>query len=733
MLNQIKPFSAAVSAIALVAGLSACGGGGDDAAPAAPPLAPVLTGVFTDAPVGGLDYTSTPSGLTGTTDAAGQFEFREGDTIVFSVGSLDFPSVAAAETVTPREIAAQIVAAESSAAVEDVSTNLFVFFQTLDTDEDPNTITFPDLAGVAFTEPGFTAAPATFQEEMATSVAEIEQAVPGLELEVVSAEQALQHAVEQSKLLLQGTWRLHSTRQGGAPVDLAITFFANGTYLMGGLENDPNCEEAGSDPAGNGAEYNIYEWDPLTGEFTSGVPQIDTNGGCGLEGRSPGTAALRIQGDELEFYQLETSAESCANDAGTFGTYIDGRDACIFTLARADNEADTIVGSFGGFDFDDSADFPGPTVLTIERTGANAYRYLLVEANKGRNAPVEGTPDDTTDGVEIGTFTLDANGVTQGVTASTDTNDAGGLDTTDDPDESFRFTVENGQLRLDARTSGETTGTLFLDRLPLLPRFSASQLAGLSLFPEDEGASDGIPYNDANLLVFTFFADGTYILASHNNDPNCDDDYVNAGIGGEVDPDGNGMEWGAWQLDPTTGQMDIGLFKPLSETNGSCGLYEATNNDSTRFVIQEIGADEFGTFVRVSGDDSEALIFRAVASEPNSLIGSWTTFSETNDPAFEPEVVTFFSDGSLIAGSTRQGSDEAGVERLQWSLNEAATEITLVASLDAYPFCMDTIGNTNSCTLNDGAGTSSATSFALGADGRTATLGDTVLRKLTLP
>lgn len=727
VLNQMKRLLTVVPALALAAGLSACGGGGD-AAPATPP--PKLTGVFTDAPVGGLNYTCSPSGLSGTTDAEGHFEFRDGDTVVFSVGSVAFPPVTATGTVTPREIAAEIVAADGSATVEDVSTNLFVFFQSLDTDDDPNTVTFPDLDAVTFSPPTFTVPPATFQEEMATSVAQIEDAVPGLQLEVVTVEEALAHAAEQGAVLLAGTWRLRSTRQSGLPVDLAITFFPNGTYLKGGLENDSNCDVEGSDPGGNGAEFNTYEWNSLTGEFTTGVPQINTDGGCGLEGRSPGTAALQVQGDELRFYQLETSVESCANDAGTFGAYIDGRDACVFTLTRADNEPTTIVGSFGFRDFSE----PGPTVLTIERTGASSYRYILVEANKGRNTPIENTPDDNTDGIEIGTFTLDASGITQGVTPSVDTNDSGGLDTTDDPDESFRLTIENGQLQVEERQSGEVTGLFLLDRLPQAPRFSVSQLAGLSLFPE-EGESNGIAHDEANLLVFTFFADGTYIAASHNNDPNCDDDYINAGIGGEVDPDGNGMEWARWQLDPTTGQFGTELFKPLSETNGSCGLYEATHDNTSRFFIQEIGVDELGVFVRAGSSPTapESFFLRAVPSEANSLIGSWTTFSATDDPAFEPEVITFFSDGSLISGSTRQGSDEAGVERLQWSLNEAGTELTLTASLNAYPFCMDTIGPDNSCTQNAGAGVTSASPFSLGGDGRTATIGDTTLRKLTLP
>ena len=61
--------------------LGGCGGGGGGEPPAAAPL----QGIFVDSPVQGLGYAATPSGLTGRTDARGQFDYRAGDRVSFQL------------------------------------------------------------------------------------------------------------------------------------------------------------------------------------------------------------------------------------------------------------------------------------------------------------------------------------------------------------------------------------------------------------------------------------------------------------------------------------------------------------------------------------------------------------------------------------------------------------------------------------------------------------------------
>jgi hypothetical protein len=66
----------AVLSVALI-GLSACRITEDS---------PTTSGTFVDAPVQGLYYKATPSGLSGTTNSAGNFQYKAGDTIGFVLG-----------------------------------------------------------------------------------------------------------------------------------------------------------------------------------------------------------------------------------------------------------------------------------------------------------------------------------------------------------------------------------------------------------------------------------------------------------------------------------------------------------------------------------------------------------------------------------------------------------------------------------------------------------------------
>ena len=75
-----------------VAILSACGGGG----------IAVSTGIFVDAPVEGLSYTT--GSITGTTDASGRFSYTPGANVTFALGGISFPPVAGAAMVSPVDL-----------------------------------------------------------------------------------------------------------------------------------------------------------------------------------------------------------------------------------------------------------------------------------------------------------------------------------------------------------------------------------------------------------------------------------------------------------------------------------------------------------------------------------------------------------------------------------------------------------------------------------------------------
>jgi hypothetical protein len=72
--------------------LAACSSGGGDGGGGTPPAAAPSVGRFVDSPVQGLHYT-TSSGLSGITDANGQYNYRTGDTVIFDIGGVPINTV----------------------------------------------------------------------------------------------------------------------------------------------------------------------------------------------------------------------------------------------------------------------------------------------------------------------------------------------------------------------------------------------------------------------------------------------------------------------------------------------------------------------------------------------------------------------------------------------------------------------------------------------------------------
>ena len=89
-----------IVSMALPLVLAACGGGSssDMGALASPAT---LRGQYVDAPTAGLRYAATPSGLSGTTDTSGNFNFVAGDTVQFSIQSSDASVTIPLGTIAP--------------------------------------------------------------------------------------------------------------------------------------------------------------------------------------------------------------------------------------------------------------------------------------------------------------------------------------------------------------------------------------------------------------------------------------------------------------------------------------------------------------------------------------------------------------------------------------------------------------------------------------------------------
>lgn len=74
-----------VCALPILFAIAACSSGGDGGGGGTTPVAAPSVGVFVDSPVQGLGYTSVPSGLTGLTNASGQYNYLPGDTVTFTL------------------------------------------------------------------------------------------------------------------------------------------------------------------------------------------------------------------------------------------------------------------------------------------------------------------------------------------------------------------------------------------------------------------------------------------------------------------------------------------------------------------------------------------------------------------------------------------------------------------------------------------------------------------------
>ena len=130
----------ALCASALI--LSACGGGGGSGTTTAPPVTP-STGVFVDSVVAGLHY-ETPT-YSGTTNAAGEYDYLPGETVTFSVGGIVFGSSLAGPVVTPLSLVSG-----ATDATDPTVTNIVRLLLTLDDDDDPtNGITIPAATATA--------------------------------------------------------------------------------------------------------------------------------------------------------------------------------------------------------------------------------------------------------------------------------------------------------------------------------------------------------------------------------------------------------------------------------------------------------------------------------------------------------------------------------------------------------------------------------------------------------
>jgi len=138
-------------------------------------------GVFVDAPVAGIRYT-TDSISDGVTNAAGEFNYLDGEMVTFSIGDINLPTVAAGSLITPLTLAG----AEEVTDTQVV--NISRLLQSLDSDDIEDRITIGDAAHLEAEGLSMDFESSEFDTALTNFVANAE---PGNE--IVSAEKAITH------------------------------------------------------------------------------------------------------------------------------------------------------------------------------------------------------------------------------------------------------------------------------------------------------------------------------------------------------------------------------------------------------------------------------------------------------------------------------------------------------------------------------------------------------------
>ncbi len=404
-----------LSACALA--LASCGGGGSDTSASAA-SAGASSGILTDSPVGGVQYT-TSGGYSGTTSASGQYNYNPGETVTFKIGAITLGTVTATGTITPLQLAG------TGANSGNITTNLLVLLQSLDADNDPsNGITINAATQAAANSAGaldLTQAPAQFAS---TGNAALTSVLSGAGLPrtaPVDPAAALAHFKEQFFKQLAGTWT--GTSEETVSV---FRFDAAGKYIMG---------EAGpaKDGGMSGTEVAQIDWNPSTGAISSVSGSIirDTNAEWGLS-HLAGTDTLRFDGDKL----ILTDAD------GTVTPY-----------TRVGNNPDSLVGMWA---------LNSATTLqtqTFVFTSDNKYMMLdpLGDTDHGAGGPCTTLDQVSSGGIEYGTYSFNATAGAFAVTQAPayDTNSCAGL--WDQPASSgssftFVFNTDKSAITFDGQT-----------------------------------------------------------------------------------------------------------------------------------------------------------------------------------------------------------------------------------------------------------------------------------------
>ena len=247
--SSVAPASsaAAVSSVAPVSSAAVSSSSDSSVSSSAASSSSVVaqTGVFVDSAVAGISYQTTPGNFSGVTSPTGQYQYAEGDSVVFSIGAISLPSVTAKGVVTPVDM--------KGTGSDQVVTNIAVLLQSLDADGDPsNGISIPSAALSAATTP------VVFDQsyaDFATAVLPVVRHTDSAKL-VVDETAAVEHLEGSLSKLLVGTWYIHGT-SGADSYDYVLFVLDEENYAA--LDHDSGDTRI---------ERGTYSWNQATGVVT---------------------------------------------------------------------------------------------------------------------------------------------------------------------------------------------------------------------------------------------------------------------------------------------------------------------------------------------------------------------------------------------------------------------------------------------------------------------------------
>lgn len=259
---------------AVIALLAGCGGGGSSGGSTESPQA--QTGKFIDSAVAGLGYTC--GSFSGTTDAAGTFNYEAGSACTFKIGGITLGSASAAPTLTPVSLVSGAVD-ESHPVVANVSRLLI----SLDADNNPaNGLEIASSVTAALASSSLDVTDTANFDALASAA--VAAGIPGRTL--VSTTAATSHLNATLLGLLAGSYSCSFSGGDSGTVNVTI---ANGTVSGSGTSRYSAGFAVGGQVVSSGDTTLTAGGTSTGGTFTGKITSEGTGSGSWQAGSASGT------------------------------------------------------------------------------------------------------------------------------------------------------------------------------------------------------------------------------------------------------------------------------------------------------------------------------------------------------------------------------------------------------------------------------------------------------------